>query len=209
VSSIAVVQLRPNAVFNLYLGAFCVSYFYMLLAVDFDPAELIHQMMAPRFSQAWSRGDFGGWQDLLGTLSALVLYLIPLAAGCILAERRRYSRVQLAFVALGMAFTFFYTFSGGTRSVFAITVVLLLGSYIIFSQKISWSHIAVLLTLTAGVLYSSAYYMVQFRNIGMDAYLQGDSDGGWKSETLFIDNNLVTISRLTEIFPEQIPYLGL
>src|SRR5262249_19106549 len=137
------------------------------------------------------------------------LNLIPLIAGCILADRRRYSAAQLAFVVLGMAFTFFYTFSAGTRSAFAITVMLLLGSYIMFSQKISWRRIAVLLALTACLLYSSAYYMLQFRNIGMGSYFQGESDSGWKSETLFIDYNLVTISRLTEIFPEQTPYLGL
>jgi hypothetical protein len=213
VASTAVVQLRPNAVFILYVSVFCISYFYMLLAVDFDPVELIREMMGARWSQAWSRGDFGGWQTLLGTLSGLVLYLIPLIAGCILADWRRYSTARLAFVAFGAAFTLFFTFSGGTRSVFAVTVVLLLGSYVVFSEKISWRRIAVLFALTAGVLYLSAHYMLQFRTIGMDAYLH--LQGDWevegavvKSETLFIDNNLVTISQLTEIFPEQAPYLG-
>jgi oligosaccharide repeat unit polymerase len=210
VASMAVVQLRPKAVFVLYVVVFCVSYFYMLLAVDFDPAELIREMMAPRFSQAWSRGNFGGWQDLLGTLGGLVLYLIPLTAGCIFAEWRRYSTTQLVLVVFGVAFTLFYAFSGGTRSVFAITVVLLLGSYIMFAEKIGLRRIAVLFTLTAGVLYLGAYYMVQFRDVGVDAYLQSDSEvEGYKSQTLFIDNNLVTISQLTEIFPEQTPYLGL
>jgi drug/metabolite transporter (DMT)-like permease len=90
-------------------------------------------------------------------------------------------------------------------------VVLLLGSYIVFGEKISWRRIAVLFALTAGVLYLGAYYMLQFRTIGMDAYLQGDIEvegRGWHGETLFIDNNLVTISQLTEVFPEQAPYLG-
>src|SRR5262249_38059951 len=94
VASMVIPQLRPSAVFILYVGAFCFSYFYMLLAVDFDPAELIHEMMASRWSQAWSRRELGGWQDLLGTLSGLVLNLIPLIAGCILADRRRYSAAQ-------------------------------------------------------------------------------------------------------------------
>jgi hypothetical protein len=210
VASMAIVQLRPNELLILYVGALCVSYFYMLLAVDFDPVELIHQMMAPRWSQAWSRGEFGGWLAILGTLSELVLYLIPSIAGCILADWHRYSAVQLASVALGVAFTFFYTFSGGTRNVFAITVVLLLGSYIMFSQKISWKRIAVLFALTAGVLYLSAYYMLQFRTTGIESYLRGDREvHGVESETLFIDNNLPVISRLTGIFPEQISYLGL
>src|SRR6516165_4260593 len=143
-ASMVIVQLRPSAVFILYVGAFCISYFYMLLAVDFDPAELIQQMTGPRWSQAWSRGDMGGWATILGTLSSLVLYLIPSIAGCILADWRRHSTAQLAFVGFGVAFTLFYTFSGGTRSVFAITVVLLLGSYIMFSQKIGLRHMAVL-----------------------------------------------------------------
>ena len=214
VVGMGILQLRPNAVFILYAAALCVSYFYMLLAVDFDPAELIREMMAPRWAQAWSRGAVGGWEDLLGTLSPLVIYLIPLIAGCILADLRRYSVAKLAFVTLGLVFTFFYTFSAGTRTVFAITVVLLLGSYIMFSQRIGPRRIAVLFALTAGVLYLGAYYMVQFREIGIDTYLrlEGGRDvevEGWKSQTLFIDNNLVTISQLTEIFPEQTPYLGL
>jgi hypothetical protein len=207
-ASLSIVQLEPSAVFNLYVGAFCFSYFYMLLAVGFDPAELIHEMMGARWSQAWSRGDLGGWATILGTLSGLVLYLIPSIAGCIFADWRRYSAAQLAFVGFGVAFTLFYTFSAGTRSVFAIILLLLLGSYIMFSQKIGWRHMAALFALTAGVLYLSAYYMVQFRSIGMEAYLEGARED-WKSETLFIDSNLVTISQLTEIFPELTPYLGL
>jgi oligosaccharide repeat unit polymerase len=208
-AGMVIVQLRPSEVFILYVGAFCFSYFYMLLAVDFDPAELIHQMMGPRWSQPWARGDLGGWETILGTLSSLVLYLIPSIAGCIFADWRRHSAAQLAFVGFGVAFTLFYTFLGGTRSVFATTVLILLGSYIIFSQKIGWRRVAVLFTLTAGVLYLSAFHMLQFREIGIDAYLQGATEEGGKTETLFIDNNLVTISRLTEIFPELTPYLGL
>jgi oligosaccharide repeat unit polymerase len=207
-ASMVIVQLRPSAVFILYVGAFCFSYFYMLLAVDFDPVELIREMMGPRWSQSWSRGELGGWATILGTLSSLVLYLIPSIAGCIFADWRRHSAAQLAFVGFGVAFTLFYTFSGGTRSIFAITVILLLGSYIMFNQKIGWRGMAVLFALTAGVLYSSAYYMLQIRSTGIDAYLQGAGEE-WKSETLFIDNNLVTISQLTEIFPELTPYLGL
>jgi oligosaccharide repeat unit polymerase len=181
----------------------------MLLAVDFSPVELIHQMMGPRWSQAWSRGELGGWSDLLGTLSALALYLIPVMAGYILADWHRYSATRLVFVVLGIVFTLFYTFSGGTRSVFAITAILLLGSYIMFSPKIERARVAVLFALTAGMLYLSAYYMLQFRTIGIAAYLQVEGTvEGFKSETLFIDDNLSVISRLTDIFPERAPYLG-
>jgi hypothetical protein len=68
---------------------------------------------------------------------------------------------------------------------------------------------ATLSALTASLLYLSAYYMLQFRKVGMNAYLQGATEAGWQTQTLFVDNNLVTISQLTEIFPELNPYLGL
>jgi hypothetical protein len=181
----------------------------MLLAVSFNPVELVHEMMGPRWSQSWSRGELGGLQDILGTVTGLLLYLIPAIAGCILADWRRYSVVQLVFVVFGVAFTLFYSFSGGTRSVFAVNLILALGSYIIFKHKIRWGRVAVLFALTAGMLYLSAYYMLQFRTIGLEAYLLGSREvQGYRTETLFIDRNLPVISFLTEVFPERLPYLG-
>jgi len=46
--------------------------------------------------------------------------------------------------------------------------------------------------------------MLDFRSVGLANYsLAGD-----KAETLFVDNNLVTISRLTDVFPDKAGFLG-
>lgn len=203
------VQLSPNSLFLLFVITFCLGYFYMLVAVNFNLAELIREMLGPRFSQAWSRGTLGGWRDLLGTLSDLLLYILPVTAGCIFADRHRYSLPQLVIVAAGLSFTLFSGFAGGTRNVFVIYFVLFVGAYIMFHSKMSWKRVTLLLGVTGSVLGLSSYYMLQFRNVGLEAYIAGDTDiKGFDKGTLFIDNNLPVIGMLTDIFPDRIPYLG-
>jgi oligosaccharide repeat unit polymerase len=204
------VQLSPRKVFLLYLVLFGIGYLNMLVAVGFDPAELVDQMLRPRFTQPWQRGQVGGWAELVGELGGLLLQLVPAIAGSVLADRSRYSRLQIAVVVLGLAFTLFYGFSGGTRNVFAVYVILFVGSYVIFKSGIGWRYAVFLGCVTAGVLYLSAYYMLQFRRVGLAAYMQGWGDAqGHLKETLFIDHNLPVISRLTDLFPDSVQYLGL
>jgi hypothetical protein len=209
VASTLPVQLSPRKVFLLYLVLLGVGYFHMLFAVGFDPVELVKQMLRPRFSQPWQRGVLGGWADLVGELGGLLLYLVPAVAGSVLADRTRYTRSQIAVVALGTGFTLFSGFSGGTRNVFAVYVILFVGSYMIFRRGIGWRYAAFLGCVTGGILYLSAYHMLQFRQIGLAAYLQGwGATEGHMKETLFIDHNLPVLSLLTDIFPRTVEYLG-
>jgi oligosaccharide repeat unit polymerase len=182
----------------------------MLIAVSFDPVELVNQMLRPRFSQPWQRGQLGGWFELVGELGGLLLYLIPAMAGSVVANRAQYTASQITIVGLGLVFTLFYGFCSGTRSVFVVYLVVFLGSYVVFKPNISWRYVACLACLTAAVLYLAAYYMLQFRQVGLAYYLEsGGMAAGASQETLFIDNNLPVISRLTEIFPDTTQYLGL
>jgi hypothetical protein len=203
------VQLSSNALFVLFLTTFCIGFFDMFFAVNFNPVELVHDMMGARFSQPWSRGSLGGtWHDLLDVVGELVLYIVPLLAGCILADRHRYSSPQLVVVVAGVALTLFYGFAGGTRNIFAIYLVLFVGAYIMFGSKVGWTHTVLLLAVTGGVLGLSSYYMLQFRNVGLEAYINGETDSGFRSETFFVDNNLPVIGMLTNVFPDRTPYLG-
>jgi uncharacterized membrane protein YidH (DUF202 family) len=64
---------------------------------------------------------------------------------------------------------------------------------------------------TAGLLLlASAYYMLDFRQIGLGRYLdRGAPFVKDEGETLFIDDGLVNISRLTGVFPDRHDFLGL
>jgi oligosaccharide repeat unit polymerase len=203
------VRLSPKKLFLLFLALLCLGYINMLMAVGFDPVELVHQMLRPRFSQPWQRGQLGGWFELVGELGGLLIYLIPTIAGSVLANRRQYTVSQTTIVGLGLAFTLFYGFSGGTRGVFIIYVVMFVGSYIIFKPGIGWRYGALLACVTAIIVFLASYYMLQFRQVGLAGYIEsGGATEGYAKETLFIDNNLPVISKLIEIFPNTIQYLG-
>jgi hypothetical protein len=204
------VQLSARKLFLLYVALLCVGYLNMLMAVSFNPVELVTQMLRPRFSQPWQRGLLGGWAELVGEFGGLLLYLVPAIAGSVLANRSRYTVPQVVVIGLGLALTLFYGFSSGTRSLFAIFVILFVGSYVIFKPQIGWRYSVLLFCLTGAILYLSAYYMLQFRQLGLANYMErGGVAEGYAKETLFIDNNLPVLSRLTDVFPDTIQYLGL
>jgi hypothetical protein len=210
VTSAVSVQWRPATLFRVYVVLLVFGYLDMFWAVNFNPVELVHQLLAPRFSQSWARTSSGGLGDVLGTLSGLLLYLVPAIAGSILANSSRFTILQKAVVVLGLVFTFFCGFSGGTRNVFCVYLIIFLTSYILLKRNITWKRVIVLSGVAAALLYVAAYYMLQFRQVGLGSYVAGVGveDRGWKRETLFIDNNLPVISLLTDVFPSRFNYLG-
>jgi oligosaccharide repeat unit polymerase len=204
--SAMLVQWSPATLFRVYVVILCLGYLYMLWAVGFDPVELVNQMLRPRFSQPWQRGQLGGWQELLYEFCELLLYLVPAVAGSILANPSRFAILQKAVVVSGLGLTLFYGFSSGTRNVFCIYLVLFVTSYILNKGNMTWKRVIVLSSVTAALLYLAAYHMLAFRTVGLGEY--GRETEGYNKETLFIDNNLPTISRLTDVFPNRYAYLG-
>jgi hypothetical protein len=73
-----------------------------------------------------------------------------------------------------------------------------------------WKQGALVGVVTAVILYLSAYYMLQFRRVGLGAYTQGFGESaGYAKDTLFIDHNLPILSLLTDVFPDTMQHLGL
>jgi hypothetical protein len=209
VASAMLVQWSPATLFRIYIVLLFVGYLNMLWAVGFDPVELVHQMLRPRFSRPWERGRFGGAFAFLAEFSKLVLYLVPALAGSVLAKPSRFTHLQKAVVVLGFLFTLFHGFSSGTRNIFCIYLIIFLASYVLLKPNISWKRVIVLSCAAVGIFYFSSYYMLQFRKVGLGGYVERSGEvEGWRKETLFIDNNLPVISRLTDIFPDRVDYLG-
>src|SRR5260370_724235 len=116
------------ALFTLFLLVSVVGYLHMLIAVSFNPVELLEQMALPRFSQSWARGQYGGAYSLLYELG-LLIQIIPALAGSIYARPREYNTIQKLIVAAVLLLTFYYGFSSGTRSVIAGYVIAFAGTY--------------------------------------------------------------------------------
>jgi oligosaccharide repeat unit polymerase len=207
--SVTPLQLAPRTIMFLFVGTFLVGYFHMLWAVGFNVVELVSEMLDPRFSQPWGRGRYGGWADLLNELG-LLIYLIPPLAGIVLARHRVYRRTLKLIVVAGLLFTLFYGFSTGTRNVFAVHVITFVVAYLAFLPRLTFARMLLVGGAAGLLLLASAYYMLDFRQIGLGRYLdQGAPFVQDEDETLFIDDGLVTISRLTGVFPDRHDFLGL
>jgi hypothetical protein len=187
---------------------FFIGYLHMLLAVNFNVVEMVSCFLDARFTQPWQRGRLGDWKALITELG-LFINLIPPLAGIMIARRERYGILTLLLVRGALLFTFFYGFTSGTRNVFATFLVTFLIGYCFALPFSRQKELIVLCVGSALVMLFATYYMLQFRNVGLRAYLNGESSATSSGErTLFIDYNLYAICRLTEVFPKQHDYLG-
>ena len=114
--AVSYVNTRPTDIFLLFVLAALVGYLHILLAVNFNPIEMLRQMELPRFAQSWSRGKYGDAYSLLYELGMLIS-LIPPIAGLIYARGKEFGIVQKLIVTAVLALTFWYGFLSGTRSV--------------------------------------------------------------------------------------------
>jgi oligosaccharide repeat unit polymerase len=203
----------PNVMLGIFWFSFFFGFLYMLLAVGFNVASLIDEMMGARFSQPWTRGRYGDWKALLNELG-MILYLVPPVAGVILAKREKYKSATLIAIFMALLFTFFQGFASGTRYVLAAYVVTFLVGYSLTLMKHRRLEFVILCGVVGiGYVYGSDQ-MLQFRGIGLKDYLavsrqpQAPSLPKDPGQSFFVDYNLLMISQLTEQIPLTHQFLG-
>jgi hypothetical protein len=201
-------EIPARWIIVIFWACMLIGYAHMLIAVNFDVIEVVRQWLEPRFSQPWQRGKFGDWKALLVELG-LFLYLIPPLGGIMIARRHRYSSFTLASAGAGLALTFFFAISSGTRNIFASYLVTFLIGYAFalpFAQK---KELVWLCGGSAVLMVVISYFMLEFRDNGLRAYLAGEvAPPASVERTFFVDYNLYTISRVVEVFPEKHNYIG-
>ena len=197
------VNFQPTDIFVLFVLATLVGYLHILLAVNFDPFEMLRQMSLPRFSQSWSRGRYGDAYSLLFELGMLI-NLIPLVAGLIYARRKEFGIVQMLTVTAVLALTLWYGFATGTRNVFATYLITFVGAYLLTKPGIKMFEALLWGVLSFFLLTIATTYMLEFRKIGLEKFSFAQAN----YNAVFIDHNIVNISRLTRVFPESYEFLG-
>lgn len=191
-----------------FVACLFLGHLQMLVAVDFNIFEMIDAMMGPRFSQPWGRGRLGDWKALLFELSML-LYLIPSIAGVVFARRHLFSKSQLLLVAVGFGFELFYGFSSGTRNVFISFVVAFLVGYAFALQRGRRKEMLTVLTASVTVSLIATVWMLNFRQQGLKAWLEGARiHSDVHEKLLHVDMNLFVIGELVRVFPREHGYLG-
>ena len=203
----------------LFWASFFIGIFHMLLAESFDFSKMMVDMMKPRFNQPWGRGKFGDWKALLNEL-ALLLYFIPPLMGLMIARRERYSAVNLALAFLGFAFTLFYGFVSGTRSLFGAYLVTFMIAFAFACPAQKRKQTVLIFTMCAAAMALSTKAMLEMRSVGFTNWWNGEYKTyvNRQTQSVFVDDNLLSIAKIVGFFPEQnggeylgfeIPYLAI
>jgi oligosaccharide repeat unit polymerase len=197
-------EVPPGSIFLLFIVATLLGYLHILLAVDFNLFEALRQMSLPRFEQSWGRGRYGDAYALLNEIGALI-YLLPPIAGLIYARSGEYNFSKKMIVTGVLLLTLYYGFSSGTRNVLATYAITFLGSYFLNKSSLRLQHLIYVAVPVLVILVIGTAYMLAFRNVGLGEYSFVDNE----IDTLYIDNNVTVIARITELFPSNYSYLGL
>lgn len=203
-------ELSPRAVVALFFVFFFLGYLYVLLVTSFNPFEILSQLLQPRFARPWQRGQEGGWLSFLTELN-LLLYLNAAIGGYIIANSRIFRvPVRVAVVAM-LVFILYFDFCEGARNVVMIKAGLFLIAFFTSSRRIRSRRIILFAVLGIASLWAISGYMLDFRNQGLGSFV---ADGGQAVDpssdqgSFMIDNNLITIARIVQVFPSTYPFPG-
>lgn len=196
-------HVSPGATIWLLVGCAFFGYLYMLLAVRFDIPEMFHQISRPRFSQPWTRGRLGGLSTLLNEVG-LLKYLLPPLAASVFAQRRRYTLMQKAIAASILGLVFYEGFAGGTRNVFLTHLITFTVTYALLIPRLTlWRMLTLAVPLLA-VAGFAVYYLPEIRTVGLSNFELETA----RTDSLFVDLNLINIAILIQAFPSYFGYLG-
>jgi oligosaccharide repeat unit polymerase len=200
-------------------GSFFLGFLYVLLGVKWDLQVMWDAMLRARFDQPWGRGRLGDWKALIHELS-LLLYLVPPIVGLMLGRRERYSTINLVLAVLALGWLLFFGFAAGTRTVFAAYLITFLIAFTFASPPERRAQVIVVAVACGGLMVMATRVMLDMRTVGLRRWLEGDVSNmiTRQNSAIFVDDNLLAISRLTQYFPHQngdrylgfeIPYLAL
>lgn len=199
-------QIQNKQLISLLLLAAFLGFLWMLVSVNFDLLVLIKAMMKARFSQPWARGRLGGITALLSELRLLLL-LVPALFGVILTRFHTFPKTWFWIASSVFGLTLFHGFCSGTRSLLVMYVASFLAGYLLNLSRNTLTNTVLPIVIAVILLYFGTYYMLQFRTIGLTAYLAGYREG-FLSDTFFVDYNLLSLGKVISAIPEQHVFLG-
>ncbi|NET48523.1 MAG: oligosaccharide repeat unit polymerase [Merismopedia sp. SIO2A8] len=201
-------DISNKALFRVFLICTVFAYLYMLITVQFNLVWMVEAMLAPRFSQPWTRAALGGWSSFITELQ-LLAYVIPPLTGVIWNRRQSFSKIQLAIVLLIFSFTLFSGFAGGTRNTFVAYMTTFLTAYLLTLPRNTIRNTLIPAILISLLTVFATYHMLELRTVGLKRYITEEI---YASETVrdtfAVDYNLASISWVADAMPQTYDFLG-
>lgn len=200
---------RPNLTFSrrtimrLMWACFILGYLHVLLSVNFNVFEALYQMSQPRFSQPWARARLGGISTLLNEFG-LLKFLLPPIAAVAFYYRRNFHFVELISISIIALILLYESFAGGTRNEFLTHVATFSVCYALINKNIDLKRSLLIMIPALAIGWFSLTYMIEFRKTGLVNYVEESAT----FNEVFVDNNMLNIAMLTDVFPDHLGYLG-
>lgn len=198
--------VKPHRIFQILCLVFFGGFFYMFSTVDFDIIRFVSEAMGPRFTQSWTRPQYGDWESLLFETNML-LYLVPPAAGIIVGRMRTYGVMVIAATFCMLAFSMFYAVTTGTRNMFAAFLLTFLVSYVLMTPERRKISIVLAASAALGLLVLSTEFILESRNIGLSAALDTPEEMRPARDDFFVDYNLWAIGVAIDNIPAHYDYM--
>lgn len=193
-----------RTIVRLMWACFIFGYLHILLSVNFNIFEALYQMSQPRFSQPWARGRLGGLSTLLNEFG-LLKFLIPPIAAVIFYYRRNFNVIEIVSISLIVLLLLYESFAGGTRNEFLTHVATFSVCYALIDRHIDFKKSLAIMIPALAIGWFSLTYMIEFRKTGLVNYVEESAT----FKEVFVDNNMLNIAMLTDVFPDHMGYLGL
>lgn len=202
-------ELPPRQIFWLYCALFALAFLWVFLSVQFNPIEVVHYMLAGRFERPWQRQRIGGWISFITELQ-LLAYPSAAVAGYIFAKAKRFGSSDKLIIALLVAFSLVFFISDGARNRVLIYAGIFISTYFVASTEVRSTKVIVFAALAVAILWFVSGFMLDFRNAGLGDYLSSRGAAAIVDESngFMIDNNLVSIARVMQVFPDVYPFQG-
>jgi oligosaccharide repeat unit polymerase len=198
-------QARPGFLACALVIAWLAGFSYPLWTSWNEGTTIVEGALRGRWDKPWARGDLGGAESFISQL-ILLHYLVCALAGHLMAGDNRLGiKILSASVATT---TILFSFTEGTRNIFIIYGALFVGGWLTGSSKTS-KTLFVSTVLGLFVLgYIGSAQMLRFRDEGLGQYISTSSvsDESIYTETM-VDNNLIALSSIINVFPSQFEYL--
>lgn len=202
-------QLTLGGMLVVALVCFFLGYLWPLISVNFNPVRLVTEALGPRFTQPWQRSRTGDWSSFLTELN-LLHYAFAGLVGVIVGGRQKLALPVLGLLAAMFAFMCFMDFAAGTRYILMIKLGLAVSGYVAGSRRISSPKLWVLGALSLGAMWFITGEMLRLRELGLTRWAAGEQVANTVSgdNYFLVDNNMITIARALQVFPNPNPFPG-
>jgi len=210
--SVCTLPTPPSFLIALFWFCFCLGFAHQWIAVDFNPARWVTEWGRMRWAQSWGRGMLGDWKALFYELG-LLLHILPPLGAIIIARPKLYSQATRILVILGVSLVFLWSFSSGTRHIFFAHVIMFTTALCYFRTLTPWG-VFMRFGIAMCILYPASMIMVTFRQKGLWWYLETlwsgtKIQGQYTFDVLYVDWNLLSMSRLMQRVPLDYDFQGL